>query len=63
MLIDNVYNLWNNFINDPKFSKYFTKRKQFTNQHFKLNINNLKDFIDKNHRRPNSRSKKMKKDI
>lgn len=48
-----IYNLWNNFINDNKYKKYF-EDKIITFIH-KLDI--IKEYIDKNNIKPSKNNK------
>ena len=46
---NDIYNLWNNFVNNLNYKKYFDIDKI---RNWKLNLEQLKNFIDENNARP-----------
>ena len=47
---ENIYNKWTEFINDDKYKEYF----QSQYEDFIINLNEVKKYIDKNNKIPNS---------
>ena len=53
---EKMYNMWTNFINDDKYKKYFLSyRDVWINT-----LNDVKEYIDKNNKRPSSTDKDQK---
>jgi len=50
-----IYNLWNEFINDIKFKKYFDLDSV---RDWKINLENTKNYLDKNKLRPTDKTNK-----
>jgi superfamily II DNA or RNA helicase len=51
---DEIYNIWNEFINDSRYSKYFLSN----NEDWKNRLEELKYFIDTNNARPTDKTNK-----
>ena len=52
---ETIYQTWTDFIHDPKYSKYFIDN----NDKWLINLQELKEFIDDNDRRPSQESKNI----
>jgi hypothetical protein len=50
---EEIYNLWTEFINDDKYKEYFVSNED----NWKLSLQQLKEYIDKNDKRPSSKDK------
>ena len=55
MKIDEIYNAWNNFINDTRYKKYFDLDNI---RDWRINFDELKQFIDINNARPTENTNK-----
>jgi mevalonate pyrophosphate decarboxylase len=50
-----IKKLWEEFINDPKYKKYFLSNEE----EWKLTLNKIKKYIDENKKRPSKRDKNL----
>ena len=57
MKVETVYNIFNNFINDIKYMKYFNIYKDNVRD-WKIKLDKLKQFIDDNLARPTLKTNK-----
>ncbi len=53
---EQIYNIWTNFINDDKYKKYFLSYRDI----WINTLNEVKEYIDKNNKRPSSTDKDQK---
>ena len=53
---DNIKKLWKEFVNDPKYKKYFLSNED----EWKLNLEWIINYIDKNNKRPSEVNEKTK---
>ena len=54
-----IYNLWNEFVNDDKYKEYFMDNMNV----WKNNLDKVKEFIDLNCKRPSNKSKNKEEKV